>query len=240
MSIVTTLKLWIPRPLTALLRPGWRRLRVWIEGRRYAFEYGQDWYDSGYHAKLGDVSDGQATSLQFWEAQGYRARLMKVCSELDRYVSFHTGTRYLEVACMYGKTAFWLAERYPELNVWTFDFSNKFVDHCRTHNPIGDRLHIWLGDCTRIRDGDQSFDGFFEFVTCIDVTEHLPDSVYRGLLEELARVVRKGGYLLLMQGNTIQVEHIHILDEEQLVADVERAGFSLVHTLPERHHLFVR
>lgn len=240
MRLVAKIKPWIPGPVAALIRPSWRRLRVWLEQRKYNFEYGREWYDSGYHTKLCDVSDGHAPTLQFWEAQGYRARLMRACDELDQLVKFRAPTRYLEVGCMYGKTAFWLAERYPQFDVWTFDFSQRFVDHCRANNPIGGRLHIWQGDCTRIRYGELTFDEFFDFATCIDFTEHLPDPIYRGLLKELARVVRKGGYVLVMQGNTVQVEHIHILTEEQLIADVEQAGFSWVHTLPERHHLFVR
>jgi len=234
------LKAWIPEPIAALLRPGWRRLHVWLEQRRYRFEYGRTWYDSGYHVKLGEISDGKAARLEYWEAEGYRTRLMKVCDELDRHVAFSTPTRYLEVACMYGKTAFWMAERYPQFGVWTFDFSERFVEHCRVHNPIGDRLHIWQGDCTRICDGKERFDSFFDFGTCIDVTEHLPADAYRGLLRELARVIKPGGHLLLMQGNTVQVEHIHILSEEELVADVEQAGLRWVATLPERHHLFER
>lgn len=240
MSFLATAKLWIPSPLAAILRPGWRRLRVFLEGRRYGFTYGRDWYEAGYHEKLSDVSGGEAETLEYWEAHGYRDRLMRVCNELDRYVTFPPKTRHLEVACMYGKTAFWLAERYPALEVWTFDFSRRFVDHCRSKNPIGERLHIWQGDCTAIRHGEDVYEAFFDFATCIDVTEHLPDEVYTKLLGELARVIRPGGHLLLMQGNTVQVEHIHILDESQLIADVEKAGFSWIRSLPDRHHLFMR
>jgi SAM-dependent methyltransferase len=240
MTLVSKLKSRIPEPIAAILRPPWRRFNVWLEQRRYSFQYGRDWYDSGYHVKMEDISGGEAATLEFWEARGYRARLMKVCDQLDRHVALPSPTQYLEVACMYGKTAFWVAERYPQLEVWTFDFSERFVAHCRARNPIGDRLHIWQGECTRIRHGENSLDAFFSFATCIDVTEHLPGEIYHGLLSELARVLKPGGHLLLMQGNTPQVEHIHILTEDQLVADVEEAGFRLLATLPERHHLFVR
>ncbi len=240
MSALTGLKQWIPRPIAAVLRPPWWRFRIWLEQRRYQFEYSRDWYDLGYHDKMDAISGGTAGTLDFWEARGYHARLMRVCDQLDHFVVFPARTRYLEVACMYGKTAFWLARRYPQLEVWTFDFSERFVAHCKAHNPIGDRLHIWQGDCTDIRDGEQSFDGFFDFATCIDVTEHLPEDVYQGLLRELARVVKPGGHLLLMQGNTPQVEHIHVIAEAQLVRDVEHVGFRRLTTLPERHHLFER
>lgn len=50
--------------------------------------------------------------------------------------------------------------------------------------------------------------------------------MYRQGLNELSRVLRSGGHLLLMQGNTVQVEHIHILPEPELIADVVRARFT--------------
>jgi len=208
-----------------------------MERRRYQFRYSRDFYEQGYHDKLADLG---GDNLDFWTAQGYRDRLMTVCDSLDHRVPFGPDTKYLEVACMYGKTAFWFAERYPRLRVWAFDFSQRFVDAARVANPIGDRLTLWRGDVTNIELAGQRFDAFFDLATCLDVTEHLPEEVYRRLLDELARVLRPGAHLLLMQGNTVQVEHIHILPEEQLVQDVEAAGFQLLETLPERHHLFRR
>jgi len=215
-------------------------MRVWYERRRYHFRYGREFYERGYHAKLDEVSGGQAARLEYWESFGYRARLMTVCDALDRHVSLPKAAQYLEVACMYGKTAFWVADRYPQLEVWMFDFAETFVERCRAMNPIGSRLHVWRGECTDIRLGPSSFDQFFDFATCLDVTEHLPEDVYQAMLAELARVVRPGGHLLLMQGNTVQVEHIHVLPEDRLIGDVVQAGFKWLATLPERHHLFAR
>ena len=71
-------------------------------------------------------------------------------------------------------------------------------------------------------------------------SEHLPDDVYKRMLAELARVIRPAGHLLLMQGNTLAVEHIHVLPEGELVRDVKRAGFELMQELPDRHYLFRR
>lgn len=227
----------LPAPLRSVARSIWSAARVWIERRRYRFSYSQEFYEQGYHDKLASVG---GDSLDFWTAEGYRDRLMAVCDSLDRHVRFGPGTRHLEVACMYGKTAFWIAERYPHLSVWAFDFSQRFVDATRAANPIGDRLTLWRGDVTNIHCGESRFDRFFDFATCLDVTEHLPDDVYRKMLSELARVIRAGGHLLLMQGNTVQVEHIHVLPEQQLVQDAEAVGFELIETLPERHHLFRR
>jgi SAM-dependent methyltransferase len=228
---------WLPSPLLGWLRRARNALLLAYERRRYRFTYSREFYEEGYHQKLGEQT---ASSLEYWEAHGYRDRLMRVCDALDRHLTFGRHTRYLEIACMYGKTAFWLAERYPQLDVWAFDFSERFVQATLAVNPIGDRLTVWRGDVTDIRLDAQRFPAFFDFATCLDVTEHLPDAVYKQMLAELARVIRPAGHLLLMQGNTIAVEHIHVLPEDELVRDVERAGFDLVEALPERHYLFRR
>jgi 2-polyprenyl-3-methyl-5-hydroxy-6-metoxy-1,4-benzoquinol methylase len=228
---------WMPAPIVALVRGVRNSLRLAWNRRRYRFTYSREFYEQGYHEILADKA---GATLEFWEAAGYRDRLMEVCDALERHVTFAPHTRYLEVACMYGKTAFWMAERYPQLDVWAFDFSERFVEATRAANPIGTRLTVWRGDATDIRLENERFDRSFDLVTCIDVTEHLPDGIYRQMLAELARVTRAGGHLVLMQGNTVQVEHIHVLPEDELVGDVVAAGFEYITTLPERHHLFRR
>ncbi len=232
-----TIASWLPPPVASTLRTIRNTLLLAWERRRYRFSYSRDFYEQGYHDKLAKVA---GSDLSYWEAQGYRARLMQVCDALDQHVTLPPSTRYLEVAGMYGKTAFWLAERYPQLRVWAFDFAQRFVDAMRDRNPIGARLTVWRGDATDIHLSGNRFDEFFDFVTCLDVTEHLPDDVYKKMLQELARVTRPGGHLLLMQGDTVAVEHIHVLPEEELVRDVKFAGFTLICTLPERHYLFRR
>jgi SAM-dependent methyltransferase len=227
----------LPAPILAVFRRLRNALLLAWERRRYRFTYSREFYEEGYHQRLAEHA---GTTLDYWEAQGYRDRVMRVCDALDSHVTFAPHTRYLEVACMYGKTAFWMAERYHQLDVWAFDFSERFVEATRAANRIGDRLTVWRGEVTDIHLGEQRFEAFFELATCIDVTEHLPDNIYRRMLAELARVLRPGGHLLLMQGNTVAVEHIHVLPEEELVRDVEAAGFALADTLPERHHLFTR
>ena len=237
MSLLRTLHAKLPAPVAAVLRSIRAYARNAISQRRYRFAYSRAFYEEGYHELLADQC---GTTVEFWEQHGYRARLMEVCDELERHIDLTACRACLEVACMYGKTAFWLGERYPRLRVWAFDFSRRFVAATQAANPLGDRLTVWQSDATDIHLDGERFDGFFDIITCLDVTEHLPDDVYQRMLAELARVARAGGYLLLMQGNTVQMEHIHVLPEAELIRDAERHGFQHLVTVAHRHHLFVR
>jgi SAM-dependent methyltransferase len=227
----------LPTPVSSRLRSIRASISTAIRKRRYQFSYSREFYEKGYHELLADEG---ATSLEFWEQRGYRDRLMAVCDALEQRVDMGACRTVLEIACMYGKTAFWIGARYPQVRIWGFDFAQRFVDAAAAANPLGDRFTVWQCDATDIHRSGDRFDGFFDLVTCLDVTEHLPDDAYRKMLLEIGRVSRVGGHLLLMQGNTVHVEHIHVLPESELVRDVEASGFRHIATLPERHHLFER
>src|SRR6478672_6171995 len=70
----------LPAPVRSLAGAIWSAARVWIERRRYRFSYSQEFYEQGYHDKLASVGGDR---LDFWEAEGYRDRLMAVCDALD-------------------------------------------------------------------------------------------------------------------------------------------------------------
>ena len=117
------------------------------------------------------------------------------------------------------------------------DFPGK-IAHVRFQPGIGfvvsetislpDRAIIWQAsvECIKLPNNDLS--GFFDFVSCLDVTEHLPPLVYKAMIEELWRVLKPNGHLILMQGNAPNVEHIHVLPENELVTDFVNFGFGLI------------
>ena len=130
--------------------------------------------------------------------------------------------------------AVWMLEEFPGIErMCMFDFSSVAIEHCGEVKSHRDRMVIWQGDVTSVPVADD----FFDFLNCTDVTEHLPEETYRDMIEELHRVLKPGGHMLLMQGKTRLPEHIHIVKEEALVADFETAGFVKVTGLPHRHHL---
>lgn len=215
----------------------YRRLVLPLRRRKEGFNYSIQWYEASYHkAHYHLDSRSYASVMREWESFGYKDRLYRVFDE----VAVPKGCRFLEVACHHGKTAFWLAERHSDATFHMFDFSQVAVDWCQRNNLFPDRCFIWRGDVTKIEYKNDKLDDFFDLITCIDVTEHLPHPIYHTMLRELFRVAKPGGGLVLMQGNTPHVEHINVLPEEELVADVCAVGFMLAKHLPERHYLFIK
>ena len=222
------MRLAVPKPVRNLLRPVFYRLQTKIT-------YSQEFYEQDYHCGIYHLPNRNLADLMTeWEDMGWKEMLFRV---MDSIHSPFTPTTLLEVACHHGKTAFWLAERFPRTRFYMFDFSSTAVEFCRRHNPIPERSEIWLGDVTDIRNGENRFDGFFDAATLLDVTEHLPQNLYRAAIREIYRVLRPGGYLLLKQGHEILPEHINILSERQLVQDFCDHGFQVAQTLPDRHYL---
>ena len=203
-----------------------------------AFEYSQEWYDITYHiGRIGiDKRTFDDVNIQY-EKHGYRKRLNEVLNKINVPDEEIT---WLEVGCHLGLTAYWVLERYPQVFMYMFDFSDSSINWCLNTCPYQNRTTIWKTNVDNIRLNNDSLDGKFDFVSCIDVTEHLPDQIYQNLINELYRVMKVGGFLILMQGISIvdNPEHIHVLPERVLVSDFKKRGFKLVKNLPHRHYLF--
>jgi ubiquinone/menaquinone biosynthesis C-methylase UbiE len=199
------------------------------------FVYTQEWYDKEYHIRRVGVEHRTFKDVRKqYELAGYHKRLKRVLDEVP--VPDHP-VKWLEVGCHLGLTACWVAEKYPKSTLYMFDFSQASINWCDAWFPYKNRAVIWQGSVENIRLPEDPLDETFDFATCIDVTEHLPNEVYRKLIHELYRVLKPNGYLILMQGIAPNVEHIHVLSEEQLVGDFCSEGFVLVKDLFELHHL---
>ena len=101
---------------------------------------------------------------------------------------FPQGGRVLEVGCGNGKTAVALAKR--GYRVTGMDFSQKAIDICRELIMDADFV---CASVLNIPFENGSFDG----ISAFHVLEHLTDDELTKAADELYRVMRKDGYLLV-------------------------------------------
>jgi tetratricopeptide (TPR) repeat protein len=147
--------------------------------------------------------------------------------------------KWLEVCCQLGMTAKWVKDKFPFVSMHMFDFSESVVQWLNTNFPYD--ANIWKGRIENIQNNESKFENYFDVVTCIDVTEHLPEEVYFRAIDEIHRVLKPGGLLLLMQGICKEnPEHINIREESQFVQEFIERGFRYLKTFPYRHHLLER
>lgn len=113
------------------------------------------------------------------------------------------GERILDAGCGSGTKTLLLAAR--GLDVTGADFSDYVLDKARAAAEVAG-----LANCARFSREDLlalSFDdGYFPYVFCWGVVMHIPD--YERALDELVRVVRPGGYLILSEGNMYSVQSV--------------------------------
>lgn len=103
-------------------------------------------------------------------------------------LTFPPGGRVLEVGCGNGKTAVALAKR--GYRVTGMDFSQKAIDICRELILDADFV---CASVLNIPFENGSFDG----ISAFHVLEHLTDDELSKAAEELYRVMKTGGYLLV-------------------------------------------
>ena len=100
--------------------------------------------------------------------------------------------RILDAGCGNGRyTKFLVKHADPDCFITGFDLSQRMLKRARRRLKAGRVSHV-AADLTRLPYPD----GFFDAIVCGWVLEHLPDP--RPGLKELARVLQKGGKLLLL------------------------------------------
>lgn len=114
----------------------------------------------------------------------YRGRREVIGAELDR-LPLNGAARALDAGCGSGRTLLQLARYCPE--VAGLELNQEAAEVARGRGSFD----VQIGRVEELPWPGESFD----LITCLDVIEHTPDDVVA--LEELRRVTRPGGWLLL-------------------------------------------
>lgn len=150
----------------------------------------------------------------------HQKRFHWILDQID-FPSITKNKNVLEVAFNNGKTLFWALERYGQIfKCSMFDFDPRVINWAKENNKKWD-IDIFESDVQHIKKPDESFD----FIFCLDVIEHLPDTVYRQMIKELYRLLEKNGQILVLIGKGKSFSHIHTIPDDEAIKDFEREGF---------------
>lgn len=231
----------IPSKLKSFVRRLYYSIMNKIKFKKEHIKYSQKWYEDVYHSK--DVY--YLPYRNYKEVMNDEKTKHETKELLESFAEFSMSTdakaNWLEVACHHGKTPFTLAGLYENIHFYMFDFSRVAVDWCVKYNPYPDRITIWNGDIRNIKYNGNQFNNYFDVITCLDVTEHLPHNIYIKSIKEMRRVCKIGGLIVLRPGmHDVHPEHIHVLEHEKVVRDFEKRGFRKINELTNRYHVLKR
>ena len=135
----------------------------------------------------------------------FQSRLMMTEGLLHEYLLPEFDGRRPKLLDLGCGTGLWLQRRAADCEAFGLDLSREALAFCRTRHlrPVA------LADAVRLPLGDATFD----IVTAFDLIEHVADD--HGLIGEVRRVLRPGGYLLasvpahpmLWSGHDVSLHH---------------------------------
>src|SRR3989338_6733947 len=132
-------------------------------------KYSQEIYETQYHAKgtWVDTIQSPADLLANYATEAYYHNRFQ-----SWFSPFNLRGHLLELGFNSGKTAFWFAQKYPELTIDGIDFSRSLVDVATLIPRLAPNLRDFvLGDFCELPFPNSAY----QFVSCLDVIEHLPE-----------------------------------------------------------------
>ncbi|MBZ0257577.1 methyltransferase domain-containing protein [bacterium] len=193
------------------------------------FVYSQEWYDYAYHQQHCKVDARTFDEVRKESREkGYEARLLKYLSEITIPSA---PIFWLEIGCHLGMTACTVLEKYPNITAMHMvDFSMSSVQWCQKNFPYPDRAVIWPSSCHDIQFPNVDLSNRYHVVSCLDVTEHLPENIYQDTIKEIFRVLKPYGLALIQQGVIPHPSHINVKEETELCDDFIQQGFEYKHS----------
>lgn len=150
----------------------------------------------------------------------YKARFLKAFESLV----FDPSACFLELACQDGKTAFWLAGKYPESRISVIDAMPEMIEFVASINPYIDRFDKFV--VGNVAELDKYFEkNSFDLISCIDVIEHLEQDILQGMIESSFEVLKPGGRMVVFAAKTDLPEHINIMNDLSIIDMFEDIGF---------------
>ncbi len=179
----------------------------------------RDEFDEEYFRRLGAARD------HWWVVGMQRAALALLGEPADDQLDI------LDAGCGVGTNIGWLTPLAGTRRVHAVDFAPSAVAACRRNAPHAEVI------CVSVTDLPYQ-DALFDLVTSMDVLQHLSAWDATRAVEEMLRVLRPGGRLLVRtnsafgRGRVAQRDDWRLYTPELLRHELARAGFSVERLTP--------
>jgi len=165
---------------------------------------------------------------------GREPYLKSIVKELHRVSSLETGKIILEIGCGNGIGSRMIDEIFQPRELVATEYDPRLVEVARLKNQ-GSKIRVEPGDATNLKFSDNKFDA----VVGLSVIHHIPN--WRRCVEELRRVIKPGGYLIIKElsietfetpiGRIAKrlVEHPYgsMLSREKFIKHTAKTGFDI-------------
>ncbi len=148
--------------------------------------------------------EGSCRQFDAWSKSYDRSILQRIFfgpahDQVIRQLPTDQPFRLLDVGCGTGRLLSKIVLSRPMASGIGIDLSHQMLEKAMQNCPkVGDRLQLLEGDSERLPFGDNSFD----YVTCVHSFHHYPNQ--QRVVNEIFRVLKPGGKLLLVDGNRDQ------------------------------------
>jgi len=140
-----------------------------------------------------DISPFHKLYFKIWGVcSDHKLRFLYLKSFLNEHLKADPAGRILDAGCGTGDYAFYFAERYPQSEVLGTDVRQDLIEQ---NNLLNDK--VGLTNLAFSREDLTNIDenGTFDFISCIDVLEHISDQ--KKALQRLHRALAPGGRLFV-------------------------------------------
>ena len=135
---------------------------------------------------------------------------------IDESIALKSGDKILDFGCGCGRVISWLQQLHPEYQYYGTDIDAQAIEWCQQHLSNTGKFTV-----NPHTPASHYRDEYFNLIYAISVFTHLPESLHLAWLEELSRITKPGGYLLLTTHNESLFPLALGTEREQL----ERQGF---------------
>jgi SAM-dependent methyltransferase len=136
--------------------------------------------------------------------------------------------RVLDAGTGFGQYTYFLLENFPEVEVTAVDLKTDYLDICRLFSEragLGDRVEWVYADLTDAEAYPFNHQELFDVILSVDVMEHIEED--RAALQNMARVLRPGGYLLINTPSDEGGSGVTDGGQESFISEHAREGYGI-------------